>query len=117
MRFSTLLYGFEIMACVTKLDDGLNVLVTGGSKTHIGAISYAAPGESPKTIALPGHKDHVISEHWALALANAFDCPAAVECGVHYENASKEQIEEIVLSCEGLLEEIRKGASRKPAYG
>jgi hypothetical protein len=107
-RFSVRVHGFEINAHVTELDDGLNVLLTGGSKTHIGALSYAAPGGNPKTISLPGHKDSVIGERWALALAGGFGRPAAVECGIHYENASKEQIDEIVLSCERLLQEILK---------
>lgn len=36
----TELFGYEICAHVTRLDEGIQVLIAGGSRTHIGAVSF-----------------------------------------------------------------------------
>lgn len=97
------LFGFPIRCQVTRLDDGIHVLLTGGSRTHIGAISTCLPGNAPETRVFPGHKDHYISEPWAKTLAGHFGVPVCVVCGIHYDNASKAQIAEILDCTNGML--------------
>lgn len=92
---------------VTVLDKGINLLITGGEKSHIGAVSISVPKLEVKTIELPGHKESVISEAWARELSGLLKEPVSVECGIHYDGIDREQIEEIVLACSGLLEEVK----------
>lgn len=97
------LLGFSIRCSATVLDDGIHVLLTGGSRTHMGAISTCLPGEPPETRVFPGHKEHYISEPWARALADHFGVPVCVVCGIHYDNATKAQISEIMDRTNGML--------------
>ncbi len=102
------LFGFPIRCQVTRLDNGIHVLLTGGSRTHIGAISTCLPGNAPETRVFPGHKDHYISEPWAKTLAGHFSVPICVVCGIHYDNASKAQIAEILDCTNGMLARMMK---------
>ena len=100
------LFGYPIRCQLTKLDDGLHVLLTGGCRSHIGAISTAGPGEETKTQVFPGHKDQFVSEPWAAALAEKTGRRTCVVCGIHYDNATKAQIEEILRCTQRLLAQV-----------
>lgn len=103
VRLEETLFGFPIQCSATVLDDGIHVLLTGGSRTHIGAISTCLPGKAPETRVFPGHKEHYISEPWARALADHFGVPVCVVCGIHYDNATEAQITEIMDCTNGML--------------
>lgn len=100
------LFGFPIQCRATRLDEGLHVLITGGVKTHIGAISICGPGEKPDTKCFPGHKDQHISDPWAKTLANHLGEPVCVVCGIHYDNATRKEIEQIMKITDEMLEEL-----------
>ena len=100
------LLGAELRATVTRLDEGIHVLLTGGSKSHIGAISTAEPGERAETSVFPGHKDQFISAPWAEKVANQTGERACVVCGIHYDDATREQIVEIVETADDMLTEL-----------
>ena len=89
-------FSYPIRCSATLLNEGLHVLITGGIKTHIGAISTCHPGEEPETSFFPGHKDQFVSGPWANALANKLNEPVCVVCGIHYDDISKEQITKIM---------------------
>ena len=103
-----MLLGYPIKCRVTKLDDGLHVLLTGGCRSHIGAISVAEPGMEPETKTFPGHKDQFVSEPWAAALSEKTGQRVCVVCGIHYEDATKEQIGEILRCTQRMLEQVLK---------
>lgn len=103
VRLEETLLGFPIQCSATVLDDGIHVLLTGGSHTHMGAISTCLPGEPPDTRVFPGHKEHYISEPWARTLADHFGVPVCVVCGIHYDNATEAQIAEIMDCTNGML--------------
>lgn len=63
------LFGHPIAAHVTFLDDGAHVLLTGGQRSHIGAISLAQSGRLLASVSYPGHKEQVISDVWAVRLS------------------------------------------------
>lgn len=88
--------GERITARIQRLDEGMHVLITGGVKSHIGAISYIYPGQPVCTIQFPGHKDGVVSEEWACELHRLLGETVCVECGIHYDNLKKEEIEKVV---------------------
>ena len=100
------LFGFPIRCTATRLDEGLHVLITGGIKTHIGAVSICRPEEEPETKFFPGHKDQFVSAFWAEALANKLGEPTCVVCGIHYDDISKEQITQIMTVTDKLLSRL-----------
>lgn len=100
------LLGHHISCQATMLDEGLHVLLTGGSRSHIGAVSTCLPGEEPVTNLLPGHKEHFISGPWAKALADKLNAPACVVCGIHYDNATREDIQAVMSLTRAFLEQL-----------
>lgn len=100
------LFGAELICTATPLDEGIHVLLTGGHKSHIGAISTAQPGESADTKYFPGHKDQFISTPWAERLAARLGQRVCVVCGIHYDDATKTQIAEILHVTEEMLDDL-----------
>lgn len=100
------LFGCPIRCQAQRLDEGVHVLLTGGCKTHIGAVSVASPGREPETMTFPGHKDQLVSEPWARTLAEETGQRAAVACGIHYDHAGAEEIAQILRCTEDLLAQL-----------
>ena len=103
--------GRPIRAEVRFLDSGLHALITGGDRSHVGAVSWAEPGSPPRSHVFPGHRDQVISERWAGVLAELGRCRALVVCGIHYDSASTETISAVVQASEEMLREVRAALS------
>lgn len=106
MEYSEMLFGYPIRCSAERLDSGVHVLLTGGCRSHIGAVSIAEPGKAPVTTVFPGHKDQFISEPWAKALAEKIGQRACVVCGIHYDNAAGEQIEAVMQCADALLAQL-----------
>lgn len=107
------LFGADIIAQVTALDEGIHILLTGGERSHVGAAALARSGELLACPSFPGHKEQVICERWALALSRETGSFATVVCGVHYDNASSEQIKTILYVCDELLRETQAAIARE----
>ena len=88
--------GKPIRSEVRQLDEGIHVLLTGGDNRHIGAISWVEQGQAAETRVFPGHRDDVLSAPWAEAIAKASGQRTVVVCGIHYDNATPDEIDEIV---------------------
>lgn len=118
------LFGFPLTAAVSVLNDGVHVLLTGGCRTHVGAVT-AVYGGKPETVCFPGHKDDVISKMWAESLADYLaesgltvsspepGAAVTVACGIHYDGVSKEQIRAIVSVCADMLREVKETIAHK----
>ncbi len=100
--------GLPITARMEHLDDGITVLLTGGSRTHVGAVSVADPGKQTETITFPGHRDQAVSEPWAEAISVKSGVRAAVICGIHYDNATNQDIRRILEVMDRLLSDLLK---------
>ena len=101
--------GKPITAEITVTDCGVQVGLYGGDKSHIGAVGIVDPDGNITVTQFEGHKEGVPCQQWCEALANAGLCPVVVSAGVHYDNASKEEILQIVRLCGELLQ---KGTSQ-----
>lgn len=108
MRLRRELLGYSICAEMKALGDGWDVGVFGGCLTHVGAVSLAEPDGTVRTMERPGHRDSVVSERWALALAKHLQASVCVRCGIHYDCATKEQLAQITQVCEEMLLSIMK---------
>lgn len=101
-----MLFGFLLHAEAIRLDDGWDVSVTGGSRTHVGAVSLAQPGQELRTLLRAGHRDDVISERWAKRLADVWNEPVCVRAGIHYDGVTKTEINLILEAAERLLDRL-----------
>jgi hypothetical protein len=101
--------GREITTCVQCLDHGIQVVVTGGDLSHIGAVSVVDEQGLLSTNLLPGHRDDVISEKWAQKIYEAFLVPVVVTAGIHYDHISGEEIRQVVLGTDSILAEVLDG--------
>ena len=97
--------GKPITAEITVTDCGVQVGLYGGDKSHIGAVGIVDPTGKITVKQFEGHKEGVLCQQWCEALAKIVNCPVVVTAGVHYDNASKEEILQIVRLCGELLKE------------
>ena len=97
--------GKPITAEITVTDCGVQAGLYGGDKSHIGAVGIVDPDGNITVTQFEGHKEGILCQQWCEALVNAGRCPAVVSAGVHYDNASKEEILQIVRLCGELLQE------------
>jgi gallate decarboxylase subunit D len=106
MKWELTILNRPVICTVTPLDDGIHVLLTGGDKGHIGAVSVCDPDQVPETMTFPGHKEQYITAPWAKAIANAARQRCCVVCGIHYDNATPEEIKSIMTAADRLLHQV-----------
>lgn len=106
MTWERIVLGRPVICAVTPLDDGIHVLLTGGDKGHIGAVSVCDPGSEPETMTFPGHKEQYITVPWSKAIAIAARQRSCVVCGIHYDGAAPEDIRTIMAEMDRLLQEV-----------
>lgn len=76
----------------------------GGDKPHIGAVGVADPAGKITVTQFEGHKEGSLCQHWCEKLFKAVNCPVVVSAGIHYDNASKKEILQVVEISNVLLE-------------
>ena len=106
--------GKSIMVDATVTDGGVQIGLFGGDKPHIGAVGILAPDGKITVTEFEGHKEDILCQQWCEALAKAGCAPAVVSAGVHYDKASKEEIEQIVQLCDELWKNISDNLWRMP---
>lgn len=107
---------------LTLLDTGhgINGLLVGGEKPHIGGVVLALPrpslsgegwSEDVFITPVPGHKDVEVARSVASLLSRHLQCPVVVTAGIHSEQLSSEELRLIVKNCDRLahtaLEEMK----------
>lgn len=97
-----------------ELGKDLLIAIYGGDEHHIGGVATAFPTQSHyrdaitvsvSTLTLPGHKDYVVANEAAEKICKAIGVPTVVTVGIHYENARRKDIEEIVSVVNALVDE------------
>ncbi len=93
----------------------LLIAIYGGDEHHIGGVATAYPTKSHyrdattisvSTLTLPGHKDYVVANTSAEKICKALEVPTFVTVGIHYDNASRSEIEEIITVVDALVDEV-----------
>lgn len=102
---------YTLTAEVTVLPAGIHVLFVGGCLPHIGAVTILAPNGDKTAVQFPSHKDQAISDYVSDAIFRRWGGPVTVAAGVHYDNATKEQIRQIMDGTAEMTEEILKKLS------
>ena len=76
--------------------NGINVLLEGGDKGHIGAVAVLSADMPLQLITFPTHKETIVCKRWAELLFERFQVPVVVEAGIHYDNIGKSEITRIL---------------------
>lgn len=113
MTYTVTKKNFSLMAQVIPVGQDLCVIVTGGT-AHIGSISTAIPYPNLdtssshrsilSTFCMAGHKDNQISAHFSATLAERLGKNVTVLCGIHYDNASPQDIQMLLSLSTELLD-------------
>lgn len=91
-------------------------VLCGGGASHIGAVALAAPVQvydqqqgqpglaahaaqpgqvETRLLALPGHKEDALALRMATSLAQALHCAVCVSAGIHYDNITRAEIQQV----------------------
>lgn len=101
---------------VTMVNTGRGITVTVGSATqgtaHVGATAQAIPRPEPgrtattSILAVPCHRDEVPAHDIAAAVATELGVPVVATCGIHVDNATKEDIARLVATAQEAAEQV-----------
>ena len=91
------------------MEEGIDLLITGGDKSHIGAVEIANPDGELFCVNFPTHKDDVIAGKWCRELWNRYKVQTVVSVGIHYDAATRELIKEILNETDKMMEELLNG--------
>ena len=94
----------EIRIRITDTGNGINVLIDGGDKSHIGAVAAASPDSELQVIVFPGHREDVICRRWAEEIVKKYNGPVVVEAGIHYNQIKKTELQELLAILEEQLQ-------------
>lgn len=106
MKLEKIVLGYSVRAEIVQLDAGWDIGIFGGCRSHVGAVTFAEPDGTIRTLERPGHRDSYVSLRWAEQLARLLGSPVCVRCGIHYDNATKSQLAQITAACEDMLQEL-----------
>jgi len=72
------------------------IVITGGEEEHIGSATLIEEKGYLQTMIKKGHQDHVISEKMANIIYDTIEKDLLVVCGIHIDDASKEEIDILI---------------------
>jgi len=110
-------YRIEITAVLTG--EGINVLLTGGEKPHVGAVVVCSPKDSGKdiwTAPIPGHRDAEAAGPVAELICSCTGQVTVVTAGIHIDKAEKWELEvllkNVMEAAQGLVEQLKNCSCR-----
>ena len=109
---------YTVQAEVRLLGADVLVILSGGTKPHIGSIAVALPRPSLRDEEIVsatssvynflGHKDHVIAQRVAEMLSSRLNRNVVAVAGFHIDKISPEGISRVVENCDELVKVIYK---------
>ncbi len=109
----------KVQAVAVLCGKDINICFGGGDTFHIGASALAVPrpslsdenmvSASASVICVTAHKEDEIARQAALKLAASFNTKVNITCGLHIDNATKEDIELLYKNYLDVLEKLEKG--------
>ena len=103
----------QVSLILMDTGNGLNGLLTGGGKPHVGGVVLALPRPSLSgkgwsadiyITPVPGHKDVDVARTVAETLARELQCPVVVTAGIHSDHLRSEELSEIIGHCDTLTQ-------------
>ncbi len=122
-RFSFGSMPYTVHAEVRLLGADVLVILTGGTKPHIGSIAVGLPRPSltneeivsstSSVYNFLGHKDHVIAQRVTEMLSSRLNRNVVAVAGFHIDKISPEGISRVVENCDELAKVIYKEIAEK----
>jgi hypothetical protein len=84
----------------------IQVLLSGGSLPHTGAVAVYKDGQCEGVIQPEGHKEQVIAEKWSRILSEKSQERVTTLCGIHYDNLKPDEIQQVLSVTDEMLEEV-----------
>ena len=106
---------FEINLRCLRCEGGLVVSLLGGESPHVGGVVLASPRAQQKEgrryedvwdIPVPGHLDTIAAAPLARELCKRSKVPVTITSGIHVDNATKADLEQITANCNKALEKL-----------
>lgn len=100
---------YPITVTATPAGQDWVVSVLGGCAPHAGSVSLAEYTDGTvvlRSLLREAHKDQIVGDRFARELAQQLQCTVSVTCGIHFDNATPEQLKEIVACTDGLLSRL-----------
>lgn len=105
----------QLTLCANWLGRDLSVLCTGGSRPHIGGCAMAVPYEKANgysaavsALAAPGHRDADLAARMAKQICQRTGRIVFVQCGIHYDNLTPEDLRDLCNRVLALCDEIKE---------
>ena len=97
---------WKISLQAIKMGPDLCVLITGGERPHLGALTYGSLDEPPRGFAFAGHKESIVTDMVSDILKRNFHGNFVVCCGIHLDNITSGEISAATDLCRELAEEL-----------
>ena len=81
-------------------------MILKGGREHIGATALANTGYKTQVIGFPDHKELMVSEELATVLAENLHCHIAFSSGIHYDDITKDEIQEVLCLARELVDQF-----------
>lgn len=98
--------GHLIQCKVIKMGEDINMMIEGGDIPHIGAVALGIAFQMPHNInkmtasvsllTVPGHKEDDVVLKYAKRLVQELGVTSVVTCGIHIQNITFEEIQELM---------------------
>ena len=116
MHITEPLFNGDMLTCeLQTLGNDLNLCVFSNKTAHVGSVvvSYCVPRihqdgttVTSSVITLAGHKDEAIARLFAEKAAAVSHCTVVCTCGVHIDNPSSSELENVISSAKKLLDKL-----------
>lgn len=103
---------YRIAAHVRFIGEDIIIIISGGTKPHLGSIAVALPRpslEDPEKLSatssvfnFAGHKDEVIARMFSERIAAIFNRNIVTTAGIHIDDPTKSEIDKILTNAETL---------------
>lgn len=108
--------GAKVEATAIISGDDIVLVIGGGTKHHIGAVSLALPrpsladpvkvSASASVLCVTGHKEDELARSAALEMAAVLNRTVTVVAGIHIDKASKADIHELNANCDVVIKKL-----------
>ena len=107
---------YNINCTALKMGNDWNISIYGGDIPHIGAIALGIPrpslenknkiSSSVSVLTITGHKEDVIVQNVAKVLSSTLNSTVIVSCGIHINDISFDDIQNLNLVIDNLVNEL-----------
>ncbi|HIP17987.1 MAG TPA: hypothetical protein EYG78_01480 [Sulfurovum sp.] len=87
---------YSVILNAYRIGNDRLIVITGGEEAHIGSATLIEERGHMQTLSKNGHKDYLVSEKMANLIYDTIGSDLLVICGIHIDNASKEEIDVLV---------------------